>query len=67
MIQNEYDTIVNEHENELRNIHIIFNQEIKNIKENYNTKINILQMQLEELEMKQFLMKEKIIKLISNM
>jgi hypothetical protein len=66
MLKNEYDyeTILKEHEEELRNIHNIFNQEIRDIKDNYNMKINILQMQLEEIEMKQYIMKEKLLNLI---
>lgn len=63
---NEYDCekILKEHEEEIRTVHNIFNQEIKVMKENYNIKINILEMQLEEFEMKQFLMKEKLLNLI---
>ncbi len=66
MLKNEYDyeTMLKEHEEEIRNIHNIFNQEIKDMKENYNTKINILQMQLEEMEMKQYLIKEKLLNLV---
>ena len=66
MLKNEYDyeTMLKEHEEEIRNVHNIFNQEIKDMKENYNTKINILQMQLEEMEMKQYLIKEKLLNLV---
>ncbi len=69
MLKNEYDyeTMLKEHEEEIRNVHNIFNQEIKDMKENYNIKINMLQMQLEEIEMKQYLMKEKLLKFILNL
>ena len=64
----DYETILKEHEEEhekeLRNVHNIFNQEIKDMKENYNMKINILQMRLEEIETKQYIMKKKLLNFI---
>jgi len=48
------DKIIKEHDEELRYVHIMFNNEIKQIKEEYNTKITNLEMMISENETRQF-------------
>ena len=50
----QIDKIIKEHDEELRYVHIMFNNEIKQIKEEYNTKITNLEMMISENETRQF-------------
>ena len=58
------DQILKNHEEELQKIHKMFNSEIKNIKEYYIMKINNLEMEINEKEMKEYIMKKNLLKII---
>ena len=60
-----YKKILNDHEIELRRIHNVFNQEIKELKklkEIQDMKMNNLEMELNEKEMKEYVLKCILIK-----
>lgn len=48
------EKIIKEHDEELRYVHIMFNDEIKQIKEEYNMKITNLEMMINENETRHF-------------
>ena len=54
MSLDQIDKIIKEHDEELRYVHIMFNDEIKQIKEEYNMKITNLEMMINENETRHF-------------
>ena len=58
---NEYiKKIFHDHEQEIRNLHIMFNNAIKELKQNNDLKINNLEMQISEMETKLFILKSRL-------
>ena len=49
-----------DHEQEIRKLHIVFNNEIKEIKQNNDLKINNLEMRICEMETKLFILKSRL-------
>jgi len=54
MSLDQIDKIIKEHDEELRYVHIMFNDEIKQIKEEYNMRITNLEMMINENETRHF-------------
>jgi hypothetical protein len=54
MSLDQIDKIIKEHDEELQYVHNMFNDEIKQIKEEYNTRITNLEMMISENETRQF-------------
>ena len=66
---NEYiKKIFHDHDEEIRKLHIMFNNEIKEIKQNNDVKTNNLEMLINEMETKMFVLQSRLndIKYISN-